>query len=82
MSMTETSKKALKYILYIYYLVQFWKNLSKIKTLIDLGSEVNTISPAYVKKLGFRMQKTNVDAQKIDKSCLNIFEILIASLSI
>lgn len=34
---------------------------------------------AYAKKLGFWIQKTNVDAQKIDASSLDTFEIVITS---
>ena len=51
--MTEASVNTLKYVPYVYCLVQFQKDLSKTKTLIELDSKVNTISPAYIKKLGF-----------------------------
>ena len=60
--MTEASEEALKCIPYIHYPVQFRKDLSKTKALIDLGSELNAISLAYAKKLGLRIQKTDVGA--------------------
>ena len=37
------------------------------------------MSPAYAKKLGIKTQKTNVRAQKIDGSTLEIFRIVIAN---
>lgn len=77
--MIEASKEILQCVSCPHYPVQFQKNLSIIKALIDLYSEVNAISPAYAKKLGFWIQKTNVGAQKIDGSGLDIFGMLIAS---
>lgn len=50
--------------------------------MINLGSEANAISPAYVKKLDLRMQKTNVGVQKIDGSSLNTFGMVIAGFQI
>lgn len=37
----------------IYYLVQFKKDTDELLALINLGSEINIISPANAKKLGF-----------------------------
>ena len=37
------------------------------------------MNPAYAKKLGFKSQKTNVGAQKIDGSSLETFEMVIAN---
>ena len=42
------------YILYIYYLVYFWKNNNNIEVLIDFSLEINTITPTYV--LNFDLQ--------------------------
>lgn len=64
----------------IYYLVHFKEEL--VQAFINLNSEVNTINLTIIKKLGFWVQKTEVDAQKIDSSSLDIFEIVIASFSI
>ena len=62
----------------IHYRVQFCKDKETIRALINFGSEVNAITPAYAKKLGLRTQRTDVGAQKIDGSSLNTFGIVIA----
>ena len=80
--MTVTSEKALKCVPYVYCPVQFWKDSSKTKALIDSESEINAISPAYAKKLGFQIRKTDVGAQKIDRSSLNTFGMVIAGFQI
>ena len=51
--MTDTKKETLEYIPYIYYPVQFKKDLNKIWVLINSKSEVNVMVSTYVKKLGF-----------------------------
>ena len=82
--MTDTSKEAtLKQVLCIWYLVQFRQKNDKdkdkdVKALINLGSKVNAMHPAYVTKLGLHARKINVNAQKIDESHLNTFRIVIA----
>ncbi len=48
----------------IRYAVQFQNN--KIQALIDSGSEVNTMTPAYATKLGLTIRKISVKAQMID----------------
>ena len=65
MLMTGTKKKTLKYICYIHYLVEFKKNMDEIWALIDLGSEINVMAPAYVKNLDLQMQKTNVEPRRL-----------------
>lgn len=45
------TKKALKQIFNIYYLVLF--NDIKIQAVYDLDSEINIINPAFTNKLGF-----------------------------
>ena len=45
--------------------------------MIDSSSKFNAISPAYAKKLGLQIRKTDVSAQKIDGSTLSTFEIVI-----
>ena len=62
--------------------MQFRKDSSKTKALIDLRSEVNAISPAYTKKLDLQIWKTDIGAQKIDGSSLNTFGIVIAGFQI
>lgn len=67
----------LKRVLCIYYLVQFKKDQTKVWALIDFGSEVNAMTPAYTKKLGFQNRKTNIQAQKINKPSLATYRIVI-----
>ena len=40
------------------------------------------MSPAYVERLGLKTRKTNVGAQKIDGSALEIFEMVIADFQV
>lgn len=44
-----------------------------------MSSKVNVINPEFAKKLGFRVHKIKVGAQKIDGSKLDIFDMVIAS---
>ena len=46
--------------LYIYYLLYFWKDPHETKALINLDNEVNDMTPAYIAKLGLKIQKTNI----------------------
>ena len=39
----------------IHYPVQFRKDQAKVQTLIDSGSEVNAMTPAYASKLGLKV---------------------------
>ena len=86
--MTDTSRKAtLERVLCIWYLVRFcWKNdkyVDKdIKALIDSGSKVNAMPPAYAIKLGLCTGKIDVGTQKIDRSYLDTFGMLIADCSV
>ena len=66
----------------IHYTVQFQKNKATIQTLINSGSEVNAITPAYAKQLGFWTRKTDIGAQKIDGSLLATYGIVIAAFHI
>ena len=50
--------------------------------MLDSGSEVNTISPAYAKRLGLKTRKTNVGAQKIDGSVLENFGMVITDFQV
>ena len=50
--------------------------------MLNSGSKVNAISPAYTKKLGLKTRKTNVATQKIDGSALETFKMMIADFQV
>ena len=84
---TEVSKKNQEVILdrvpCIHYPMQFRKDKkATIQALINSGSKVNAITPAYAKQLGLQVRKTNVGAQKIDGSSLWTFEMVIAGFQV
>ena len=80
--MTKASKKnvILDRITYICYLIWFKKN--EVQTLIDSGSEINTMILAYALKLSFKVRRTNVKAQKIDNSTLETFGMVLTNFQI
>ena len=88
-SMTGIRKEALEQeetierIPYIHYLVHFKIDTSKVQvqTLIDSGSEVNAIHPAFAKQLSLSIRLTNVGFQKIDGITLDIYEMVVATFS-
>ena len=56
LSVTKTNKKlTLKRVPCIHYPLRFWKDTAGVRALVDLGSEVNTMTPAYTAKLGFKV---------------------------
>lgn len=69
-------------VLYIHFLFFFQKNLHKTRALIDLNSKINITPLAHSAKLDLKIRKTNIEAQKIDGSSLNIFEIVLADFQI
>ena len=74
--MTETSKEVnLERVLCIRYPVRLRKDQDEVQALIDSGSEVNAVHPAYAAKLGLRVRETDVGAQKINGSHLNTFSM-------
>ena len=80
--MTGLRTEALDRVPCIYYPVQFKKDTAEVQALIDLGSEVNAMAPAYAKKLGLRVRKTDVGAQKIDGSIMETYGIVIAGFQV
>ena len=60
-----------------------WKDKSKdILALLDSGSKVNAMTPAYTAWLGLNVQKTDIGAQKIDKSTLATYGMVIAAFQV
>ena len=80
--MTGLRAEALERVPYIHYLVQFKKDMVEVSALIDSESEVNVIVLAYAKKLGLRIQKTDVGVQKIDGSTLEIYGMVITGFQV
>ncbi len=72
---------ALKYVPCIWYQIQFQEG-QPIRALIDSGSKVYTIIPAYATKLGLTTQRTSIGAQKIDSSSLETYSMVSASFSL
>lgn len=70
--------EVLEHFSYIHYVVQFKKNMAEIRALIDSESELNAMALTYMKKLDLLMQKTDIEAQKIDRSILQTYGIVIA----
>ena len=67
----------------IPYPVQFYKDEGKdILALLNSGSEVNAITLVYTAHLGFKVRVTNVGAQKIDRSSLATYGIVIAAFQV
>ena len=60
----------------IYYPVRFQEE--QVKALLDSGSKVNAMNPDYARKLGLKIRRTNIGAQKIDGSALETFGMVIA----
>lgn len=68
----------LKPILCIHFLLYFKKDNFNVKALINSDNKVNNDSYLCKKKLKFWTQKTNIDAQKIDKSSVATYKMVIA----
>ena len=75
--------RVLDKVLCIYYSVQFYNDKGKdVLTLLDSESEVNGITPAYVGHLSLKVRVTNVDMQKIDRSLLATYGIVITAFQV
>ena len=78
----EDTSRPLERVPCIHHPLRFRKNLRKTRALIDLGSEVNAMTPAYVAKLGLGVQETDIGAQKIDGSILDTFGMVLADFQV
>ena len=78
--MTNGGEEVVVRVPYIYYPVRFQEE--QVRALLDSSSDVNAMSPTYAKRLGFKTRKTNVGAQKIDGSTLEIFGMVIADFQV
>ena len=50
--------------------------------MLNFRSKINAMTSAYTAQLGFKVQKTNVDVQKIDKSSLKTYGMVIAAFQV
>lgn len=75
----EKTLQLLERVLYIHYLLHFQKDISGIKVMIDLNSELNARTLMYISKLGLNVYHINVKAQIIDSSTFETFEMVLAS---
>ena len=66
----------------IHYPVQFRKDPNGTQALLDSGSEVNAMNPAYASRLGLRVHRNDIGAQKIDGSTLETFGMVLASFQV
>ena len=66
----------------IHYQVKFRKDSNGTQALLNSGSKVNAINLAYASKLGFRVHCTNIEAQKIDGSIVELFGMVLASFQV
>ena len=83
LSATETSKEddvPLQRKSCVYFSIWFKKK--EVQTLIDLASEINTMTPAYASKLDLHVHQTNVGVQQIDGSTLQIFGMGLANFQV
>ena len=83
--MTWASKEdeiVLKRVSCIHYPLRFQKDTVYVKALVNSGSKVNDMTPAYVSELGLQVCQTNVRAQKIDGSTLKMFGMVLASFQV
>ena len=82
MSVTDAREEALKRVPYIHYLVQFKKDKTQVQALVNSRSEVNAMYPSFAKQLGLPIQPTDVEAQKIEGTTLDIHGIVVAAFSV
>ena len=75
--------------MYIQYPIAFPDDVTQdgsaldlVLVLLDLGSEINAIHTIFAEKFGFMMQTTNVGAQKIDGTTLEIYKMVVAVFSV
>ena len=64
----------------IHYPVRFQEK--QIKALLNSGSKINTMNFDYAWKLGLKIRRINVGAQKIDGSTLETFEMVITDFQV
>ena len=67
-------------VLCIPYPINFGKK--SVSALLDSGSEVNAVHPAFAKELGLPIRPTDVGVQKINGITLKIYGMVVAAFSV
>ncbi len=77
MSMTDKkTEEELECVSYIQYFVTF---KDQTEALLDSRSEVKAMSQVFAQQLGLKICKTNVGAQKIDSTTLEIYGMVVST---
>ena len=83
------SVKELEQVTCIQYLIAFPGGVTQdgsilvpMSALLDSGSEVNIIYPAFAERLGLVVRATNVGAQKINGTTLETYGMVVAAFSV
>ena len=71
--------KNLVQVPYIRYHITFQKNSVPMSALLGSSNEVNAIYLTFAQELGLPIRPTDVGAQKIDNTTLNIYEMVVAA---
>ena len=50
--------------------------------LLDLGSKVNVFYPTFARELGLHIRLTDIEAQKINGTTLDTFEMIVVAFSV
>ena len=80
MPVTGSDKEVVVRVPCIHYPVQFQEE--QVRALLNSGSKVNAMNPDYARKLGLKIRRTNIGAQKIDGSALETFGMVIADFQV
>ena len=72
----------LKQVPYIHYPLRFQKETAGVRAWVDLGSKFNAMTPTYAAKLGLKVQKIDIGAQKIDGSIFETFGMILADFQV
>ena len=67
-------------VLCIPYPINFGKK--SVSALLDSGSEVNAVHPAFAKELGLPIRPTDMGAQNIDSTTLETYEMVVTAFSV
>ena len=83
---TLVSAKELEQVTYIQYPIAFPGGvnqdglaLSPVLALLNSGSKVSAMHPAFAERLGLVVQTTNIGAQKIDGTTLETYGMVVAA---